>query len=45
MIPEAIITIVPLVVVIAFILWALGSLMASSGYISGEKRRRTEPRR
>jgi hypothetical protein len=45
MVPGAILTIVPLVAVVAFILWALGSLMASSAHIASEKRPRAETRR
>jgi hypothetical protein len=40
MVPGAIITVVPLVAMVAFIVWALGSLMASSSY----SRRRSEDR-
>ena len=42
MVPGAVLTIVPLVAVFAFIVWALGSLMASSAYTAHEKRRRAE---
>jgi hypothetical protein len=41
MLPDAILTIVPLAVTVAFIFWALGSLMASSSY----RRRRSETHR
>jgi hypothetical protein len=43
MVPDAIITIVPLAILVAFIAWALGSLMASSSYSAARRRAQRRP--